>query len=503
MRIFGYQAKQRFTPKDLLGGLTVAFIVIPQGLAYAEIAGVPPVRGLYAAALPAIAAAPFASSRYLQTGPTAMTALLSFGAVTALATPGTDEYIGLSLLLAVVVGLARLGFGLIKGGTVTNFMSPPVILGFTTAAGVLILFSQIPTALGLANPPVGLAARLPDALARAGEWSGPAIGLSVAVALIVWGSRKLGPLVPGVLIAVAIGVLIGMNTSYPAPLVGAIPEGLPPISFNLPWSRLLDLAVPGIVIALVGFAEPTAIARTMATRDRERWHASRELVSQGLANLASGVSGGFPVGGSFARSAISRMAGARSRWAGAVTGLFVLAFMPFAGVLAKLPKAVLAAIVIMAIISLLDLPELLRLLKVSWGQSFVAWTTIVATLVLAPRVDLGVIVGVLVAAGVHVYREGNRIGVVAEYQEGLLKLRPIGVLFYGSAEALGRALSEQLALNPECRSLVIDLSRLGRIDYSGATMVRRFVEDAKAAGIDAAITRIPLHAEGLFARTDP
>ncbi len=459
-------------------------------------------RGLYAAALPAIAAAPFASSRYLQTGPTAMTALLSFGAVTALATPGTDEYISLSLLLAVVVGLARLGLGLIKGGTLTNFMSPPVILGFTTGAGILIVFSQIPTALGLTKPPAGLATRLPDALSRIDEWSLPAIGLSVLVGSIVWGSRKLSPLIPGVLIAVAVGVAIGTSTSYSAPLVGAIPEGLPPISLNLPWSRLIDLIIPGIVIALVGFAEPTAIARTMATRDRERWHASQELISQGFANLASGLSGGFPVGGSFARSAVSRLAGARTRWAGAVTGLVVLAFMPVAGVLANLPKSVLAGIVIVAVASLIDLGELLHLMRVSWGQSFVAWTTIIATLALAPRVDLGVIVGILVAAGVHVYREGNRAGVVAEIVDGTLNLRPNGVLFYGSADAVGRTLSEELVANPDCEHLVIDLSGLGRIDYSGATMIRQFVQDAIAAGMAAEIVNIPRHAEGLFARTD-
>lgn len=496
------QAKQRFTRKDLLAGLTVAFIVIPQGLAYAEIAGVPPVRGLYAAALPAIAAAPFASSRYLQTGPTAMTALLSFGAVSALATPGTDEYISLSVLLAVIVGLARLGLGMIRGGTLTNFMSPPVILGFTIAAGILIISSQVPTALGLTNPPAVLAARLPDAFSRIGEWSWAAIALSTFVGLVVWGSRKLGPLVPGVLIAVAIGVLVGAATSYSAPLVGVIPEGLPPISFGLPWSRLIDLAIPGIVIALVGFAEPTAIARTMATRDRERWHASRELISQGFANLASGLSGGFPVGGSFARSAVSKLAGARSKWAGAVTGLVVLAFMPVAGVLAGLPKSVLAGIVIVAVVSLIDLPELLHLMKVSWGQSFVAWTTIVATLALAPRVDLGVIVGMLVAAGVHIYREGNRAGVVADIAKGTLHLRPNGVLFYGSADAVERTLSEELVANPDCEHLVVDLSGLGRIDYSGATMIRQFVRDATAAGLAAEIVNIPRHAEGLFARTD-
>jgi SulP family sulfate permease len=492
----------RFSARDVLGGLSVALIVIPQGLAYAEIAGMPPVTGLYAAALPALAAAPFASSRYLQTGPTAMTALLSFGAVTALATPGTTEYISLSLLLALLVGVARLGLGLLSGGTVTNYMSPPVVLGFSTAAAVLIISSQLPTALGLTGAPQGLLARAPDALARVDEWNGAALALALFVGAVVWGARRISPLIPGILIVVIVGLIVGAQSSYGAELVGAVPEGFPPLGLEFPWSRLPDLLVPGLVIALIGFAEPTAIARTMAARDRERWDPSRELLSQGFANLVSAFSGGFTVGGSFSRSAISRLAGARTKWAGAVTGAAVLAFMPFAGVLSSLPKAVLASIVITAVVPLARVPDLVRLLRISWGQSAIALITVVATMAFAPRVDLGVVVGVLAAASVHIYREGSRTRVDASYENGTLELSPGGVLFYGSAGALENALSEQLVANPECERLVLALDRLGRIDYSGVMMIRQFTEDATAAGLEVSVINIPAHAAGVFARTE-
>lgn len=496
------EAATRFHPRDVLAGLSLAVIVIPQGLAYAEIAGMPPVTGLYAAALPALAAAPIASSRYLQTGPTAMTALLSFGAVSALATPGTDEYIGLSLLLAVVVGLARLGLGLLRGGTVTNYMSSPVILGFTTAAALLIISSQLPTALGLRGAPQGLLARAPDAVARFDEWNFAALGLVVVVSIVLVVARRISPVIPGVLLVVVAGVIIGSQTGYGAELVGAVPEGFPPFGVDLPWSRIPDLIVPGLVIALVGFAEPTAIARTMAARDRERWNPSRELVSQGLANLVSGLSGGFTVGGSFSRSAISKLAGARTRWAGAVTGLAVLAFMPLAGLLADLPKAVLSAIVIVAVSGLVRLREMVSMLRVSWGQSAVAWSTAIATMALAPRVDRGVVVGVVAAAVVHLYREGSRTRVDAGYDSGTLELSPGGVLFYGSAGALESALSEQLVANPDCERLVLNLEGLGRIDYSGVMMIRHFVADATGAGLEVSVVNIPAHATGVFARTE-
>lgn len=489
-----------FTARDIVGGLSVAFIVIPQALAYAEIAGMPPVNGLYAAALPAIAAAPYASSRYLQTGPTAMTALLAFGAVSVIATPGSDEYVGLALLLAIVVGVARLALGLLKAGALTNYMSPPVVLGFTTAAAVLIVSSQVPTVAGLADSPDTLIARLPDALARLGDWQWQSVVLGLVAALVVIGARRVNPLIPGVLIAVVIGVLVGAFTDFPAAPVGDIPTGFPPIDFGLPWSRVPDLLVPGFVIAMVGFAEPTAIARTMAARDRERWNASRELISQGVANLASGFTGGFPVGGSFSRSAIGQLAGARTRWAGAVTGLAVLAFMPFAGVLSDLPKTVLATIVIVAVVPLLRIPDLIRLVGVSWGQGFIALVTVVATLVLSPRVDLGVIVGVVAAATLHIYREGSRTRVESDYREGRLDLRPVGVLFYGSAGALEQALADQLVANPECQLMVLDLTSLGRIDYSGIMMLRTFANDARSAGLEVKVANIPPHAEGIFER---
>ena len=485
---------------DIIAGLSVAFIVVPQGMAYAELAGLPAYTGLYAAALPPLAAAFAASSRYLQTGPVAMTSLLTFGALAGMAPPGSPEYIGLALLLALLVGAIRLMLGVVHGGAISRFMSHPVVLGFTSGAAILIIGSQVALAFGVVDVPDSLLERLFTVLTSPAEWEPQAVALSVVTAGLVLGGRKLSPLVPGALAAVLVGLAFGSWGDYSAPVVGAIPEGFPPFSLELPWSRLPSLLVPAAIIAIIGFAEPTAIARTLAARDRERWDPSRELVSQGLANLAAGLSGGFPVGGSFSRSSVAKLAGARTRWNGAVTGLAVLLFTPIAGVLSDLPRAVLGAIVIVAVIPLVRIPEMMRLTRASWGQAAVAWVTLAATLALSPRIDIAVLVGVGLAAIVHIYRESSRFVVRSEFQPPLLRVIPVGVLFYGSADALGDALNTQLAENPQATGVVLSLERLGRIDHSGMVALRDFAREVREAGLTISVERVPRHVQGIWDR---
>ena len=483
-----------------MAGLSVAVVVIPQSLAYAEIAGLPAVMGLYAAALPALAAAPFASSRYLQTGPVAMTALLTFGALSTLATPGSPEYIGLALLLALVVGITRIVLGALKAGAISNYMSPPVVLGFTTSAAILIGASQIASAMGVKDVPDDLLGRLFTVVAHPDRWDWQAIGLSVFVGVLILGGRRIHALFPGVLIAVVVGIWIGSRTGYSATLVGSISEGLPPLSLALPWGRVPDLLLPGLVIATLGFAEATAISRTFAMQDRELWDANQEFISQGVANVAAAVSGGFPVGGSFSRSSVNRQAGAQTRWSGAVTGLLVLGFMPLAGVMSNLPKAVLGAIVIFAIYHLIRVDEIVRMVKISRGQAGIAGFTAVATLLLAPRVDIAVLLGMFLAAGVHLYRESSRLEIPATHIDGRLTLEPRGVLYYGSVGALNKALNKELAGHGDCTIVLLDLSQLGRIDYTGFQSLRGFAETVRGAGLGFEVSNIPAHAEGLFKR---
>ena len=459
----------------------------------------PAERGLYAAALPPLAAAVFASSPYLQTGPVAITSLLTFGALSELAAPGSGEYVALAVLLALIVGLVRLAIGLARSGVVAYLMSQPVLLGFTSAAAILIVLSQLPTALGVDPSPDGVLERAAEAAADVGAWEPSAVLLAAAtVALVLLGSR-LHALFPGVLVAASAAILYSELAGYDGATVGSVGGGLPPFSIDFPWNSLGTLALPGLVIALVGFAEPAAIARTFAAQERRPWDPNREFVSQGVANVTAACSGGFPVGGSFSRSALNRLSGARTRWSGAVTGLLVLAFLPFGSALASLPKAVLAAIVIASVIGLIRLLPLVRLFHYSRGQFAVGAATFALTLALSPHVERALVIGILLSIGLHLRRELSLE--VASWSEGrVLHLRPRGVLWFGSARTLEDAVLRLLAEHSEAERLVVHLDALGRIDMTGALALRALLQDAREANVEVEVVDVRPRWRGLVAR---
>jgi len=472
----------RPAPGDLLAGASVALVLIPQSLAYAQLAGIPAYRGLYAAALPPIAAALFASSPYLQTGPVALTSLLAFGVLSALATPGSNEYVELGLLLALVVGVVRLAVGLLNTGVIAYLISQPLLLGFMPAAAILIIASQLPAAFGASPEGDGILERAAWTLVHPDAWEGASITLTAAVLVLMLLGRLVHRLFPSVLLAVGLGLAYSSLSGYEGATVGPIPEELPPISVDLPWGELPSLLVAGAVIALVGFIEPSSIARTFAAEERQPWNANREFLGQGAANVAAALSGGFPVGGSFSRSALNREAGARTRWSGAVTGAAVLVFLPFAGFLSSLPTAVLAAIVIGAVASLVRPLPILRLARFSRPQFGVAATTFVLTLALAPRVDRAVLIGIGLAVGAHLWRE-LALEVPSWEEAETLHLRPRGVLWFGSAPRLEDTFLALLGAHPEARRLVIHLDGVGRIDTTAALALRSLIEDARKAGL--------------------
>ena len=487
---------------DAVAGVSVALVLIPQALAYAELAGVPAWHGLYVAATAPIVAAPFVSSRYLQTGPVALTALLTAGALGGMAGTGTAEYVGLASLLALVVGVVRLSVGVLRLGSVAWLMSRPVLQGFTLGAALLIGGSQLPAAVGIQAEGGKVLERAAWTLLHPGDWVPGAVALSVITVALMFGSKRIHALFPGVLVAAGLGLAAGTAGLAVGPLLGDVPTGLPPLTLGLPWDSLSALLVPGIVIAIVGFAEPAAIARTFAAADRERWDPNREFISQGAANLAAGVFSGFPVGGSFSRSGLARLAGARSRWAGAIAGATVLACVPLAGQLAPLPKAILGATVLGAILKLLDPRPLLLHWKRSRPQALTAWGTLIATLISAPHVEYGVIAGVGLSAAVHMWREMS-VDVESRLDGDTLTLKPIGVLWFGSAPALEDALVDALAGHDQVQRLLIDLSGAGRLDLNGAEALARLVDDGRQAGMEVGLLAVPRHAERVLRRRLP
>ena len=480
----------RITVADVVAGVSVALLLIPQSLAYAGIAGVPPAVGLYAAAIPAVAAAIFASSPYLQTGPTAMTALLAFGAVSSLAEPLSAEFVALTALFALLVGVMQLGIGLTKLGVVAYFISRPVMTGFTWGAVILIVASQIPTLLGVERGDGGLIGEAFSALTSPGDWHTGSLLFGLAAMVVIEGARRLNRKAPGVLVAVAGAIGLSLATGFTGSTVGAIPEGLPGLFLDMPWGSAGSLLIPAIVISLVAFTEAAALSTVYAVQDQARWDPSREFVSQGTANIAAGFSSGFLVGASFSRSSVNRLTGARTRWSGAVTGLTVLAFLPIVGVLESLPSSVLAAVVIVAVVRLISPGEATSLVHGSRLQAGVALATLVLTLALSPHIDIAVIIGVVLAIVVQA-RSGFRMGVSVDVSEETMRLSVSGVIFFGSTPRLMRAFRKSMSQHEGIERLVIDLGETRQVVFTGGDALQTIAIHAMAAGLEVEIVQVP------------
>jgi len=484
---------------DVIAGITVALVLVPQSLAYAQIAGTPPVHGLYTAVAATLAAGLVGSSPYLQTGPVALTSLLTFGALAPTLTVGTADFAAHAAVLALVVGVVRVILGLLRGGVLAYLMSQPVVTSFTAAAAILIVASQLPALLdvpGSSDSPLLSAGR---ALWGPGSWNPTSLAVGLAAIGIILGGRRVDPRFPGALLVTVLALGASAAGWLAVTTVTAVPSGFPALELALPWGSLTSLLVPGAVIALVGFAEPASIARKYAAEDRRSWDPDKELVGQGLANVASGAFGGYPAGGSFSRSALNRASGARTRWSGVITGLAVLCVLPFASVLSFLPGAALAGIVAASVVSLLHPGPFRELWRFSRPQFAIAAATFVSTLALAPRVERGLMVGVVLSLGMHLWRE--LVVKLESWQEGeTLHIRPQGVLYFGSAPSLQTAVLSRIDSHDEVKCVLIHLDRLGRLDLTGAMALRSLLQELESGGTRALVDGPPPQAQPLVDR---
>ena len=467
---------------DLIAAVTVALVLIPQSLAYAKLAGLPVVTGLYTAVAATIAGGLIGSSRYLQTGPVALTSLLTLGALTSLAVVGSDEYIRLAALLALVVGVIRLLIGILRWGFVAYLMSQPVVSAFTVGAALLIVFSQVPALLDVPSDETSPVRAALEAVREPGTWDPTAIAIGVAMVVLVLVGRRISPVFPGAFVGAAGALLLTTTGLVSVSEVGDVPDGLPLPSLALPWSETPSLLLFGAVIALIGFAEAASIARKYASEDRETWDPDREFVGQGLANVAAGVVQGYPAGGSFSRSSLNRLSGARTRWSGVLAGVVVLAVMPVASMLSSLPQAALAGLIIAAVLPLIRLRPFVEVWRVSKPQFAVALLTVVVTIAAAPHGERGVLVGVGLALAVHLWRE-LRVDVETWSEGSTLHVRPQGVLYFGSAPAVEERAAALVAADPAIDVVVLHLERLGRLDVTGALALRSLIDDMRLSGV--------------------
>lgn len=394
---------------DVLAGATVAVVAIPQALAYAQLAGVPAHLGLYAAFVPSIVAALWGSCAQLSTGPVALTSLLTAASIAPLADRG-EQFVAFAVLLALLSGAMQWIAGLASAGALVERLPKAVVIGFVNAAALMIIFSQMPAMLGVAGPKSpNIASTLRALLAQADAWHLGTAAFGVVSVAAMFVLRMRWPRFPGVLMvsiaAIVASWMLGFERTGGA-VVGDLPAGLPlPAVPNAEVELLVSLLPAAATIALVSFVEVLSSSTAITTKTGARWDVDQELIGQGLAKIVSGLFGAFPVSGSFSRSALTFASHARTGWAAIVCALLVAVALVFAtDTLHHLPKAVLAAIIILAVSNLLTPMELVRLLRFERGDGVIALTTFAATLASAPHIHYGLGCGIAIAIVIAVWR---------------------------------------------------------------------------------------------------
>jgi SulP family sulfate permease len=487
---------------DSLAAVIVTIMLIPQSLAYALLAGLPAEMGLYASILPLVAYALLGTSRTLSVGPVAVVSLMTATAVGKVAQSGSADYISAAIAMAMLSGLMLIVMGVLRFGFLANFLSHPVVSGFITASGIIIALSQMRHLLGIDAHGDNLIELGHSLLQGLPDWNGMTVLTGIlATAFLFWCRSGMQPLLQRLglgealsgMLAKAGPVLVILATtgiSFAAgygergvALVGEVPSGLP--TFTAPsldltlWS---ELAVSALLISIIGFVESVSVGKTLAAKRRQRIEPNQELVALGAANVTSSLSGGFPVTGGFSRSIVNFDAGARTPAASILAaGGIALAAVLLTPVLFYLPKATLAATIIVAVTSLIDLRVVQRAWRYSLSDFVAVVTTIVATLLLG--VELGVLCGIVVSVFLHLYKTARPhiavVGAVAGTEhfrnverhnvithENLVSVRIDESLYFANASYLEDAVYSLIADNPALQHVILQCAAVNEIDMS-------------------------------------
>ena len=510
----GYQSS--WLRSDLIAGLTVWAVLVPEALAYATIAGVSPVVGLYAAPGALLLYAAFGSSRHLVTGPMAATAALSAAAVGDFAAGGSDAFLAMTIGLALCVGVLALVAGLARLGFLANFISEPVLKGFIIGLALTIIVGQLPKLFGIDKVDGDFFDELFGFIGSLSQTHLPTLIVGVVSLVIVVGLKEVAPVVPGSLVAVWFGIaavwIFGLDQIGIA-IVGPIQPGLP--TFGLPTLALsdyLELMPSAIGVALVGFAEGLGAAKTYAARNHYDIDPNRELLGLGAANLASGLSGGMVVNGSLSKTAVNGGAGARTQLSGLVVAVMtVITLLFLTGLFEKLPEATLAAVVIAALIELVDIRSLRtfygltntrlgRIYGVAARPDFIAATAALFGVLIFDTLP-GLFIGIVVSIVLLVYRTsrphvavlGQVPGTTDQFADierhtenrpvpGVVILRPESSLFFANAERVRDAI-RSAAAEPATTAVVLDLGTVPDIDLTAARMLADTREELAGRGL--------------------
>ncbi|MDI5922660.1 SulP family inorganic anion transporter [Halomonas sp. LR5S13] len=492
---------------DALAGLTGAAIVLPQAVAFASIAGLPPEYGLYTAMIPPIVAAIFGSSLVMVSGPTTAISAVVFSALAGNYTPGSSEFVSAAILLALLVGVIQLAFALARVGRLAGFVSHSVMTGFTAAAALLIFVSQLGPALGLVTEKghgiVGRLSALVTALPGIDPVAALVAGVTLATAILL---RVFLPRSPGFLIAVGLGTVVAMlmgdmagglsrvgnlPSAFPAPMLPQIAEG--------EFPGMLESA---FAIALIGLLEAIAIGRNLAHRTRTDFSANREVVGQGLSNIVGSLFQCYPASGSFTRSGVNLEAGARTPIAAIFAALFLITMVvAFRPVIAQVPIAAVAGLILYVAYKLLDFHEVAHLIRTSLTETTIAALTFLVGLLVS--LEFAIYIGTFASLAVFLGKSANPVLAIGAPDQSAeprkiknakifdlpecpaaLILRLDGPLFFGSVDSINAKLRQLARRRPEQVNLILILHGVGEVDLAGVGLLELEAERRRALGGD-------------------
>ena len=496
----------RLTPalfrQEWTAGFSVALLMVPQSVAYAALAGMPLVTGLYAALLPALVGVMWGGSTRLSIGPSALTCVLISASLTGLAQPSSAQWVNLAIWLALLAGTLQLLMGVLRYGWLLNLISSPVMMGFTQAAGLLIMASQLPSLTGWQT-------------GGSFQWTDVGFGAASLAALFL--AKKWAPKSPSIMLVVAASAAVSYAMGYAAnggAVIGALPASLPSLGLPqlLTLEELMFLAGPAVLIALVSFLEAASCAKTENQKEGTVWQENQDLMGQGLAKIVSGLSGSFATSTSFSRSAINLASGAQTGWAVVGTTSFVVLAVFASPALFHVPRAVLAAVVILAVSSLIQPMTFVKLWRIARIEAMTAGLTFGITLLSAPRIYWGVLAGVLLGLSHFLYtRLHPRIIEVGLHEDGSLRdrhlwhLPPLAAnvfairmdaeLDFAAASSFEKYITEKLSDQAQIQHVCLFAQPINRIDATGVETLQQLRHYLQRRGIQLHISGIKLPVE--------
>jgi SulP family sulfate permease len=494
------QVDRRSLIADLSAALTGAVVVLPQGVAFAMIAGLPPQYGLYTAIIIPIVAALFGSSLHLVSGPTTAISIVIFGVISTYAEPGSAEFIALAFALTLMAGVYQLIFGIVKLGQLANFVSHAVVIGFTAGAAILIAASQLKNVMGVEiSQSTSFFSTLIALVNNALTTNVYALLIAIPTLLMAIVIHKFYPRLPHLLLAILFGSIVGILIGAPGrgvAMVGELPNNLPPFSVpEISLSTLRDLAPGALAIAVLGLIEAVSIARSIASHSHQRIDANQEFVGQGLSNIVGSFFSCYAGSGSFTRSGINFSAGAKTPIAAILAAFFLALMLVFIAPLAAyLPIPAMGAVIFLVAYNLIDFKNIKIILGVSRAESAVLIVTFCATLIL--KLEFAIFSGVLLSLVLYLNQTAHpRISSIIPNPDTLPRrfesvtthsnrrcpqldiLEVSGAIFFGSADSISQRIQVVYKRKPSYRHVLIIASKVSLIDVSGAEML---VEEAKA-----------------------